>query len=136
MAEFSVMINLGKADLDDYSLLAKMLRKTGFSETKAAQVAADYRLLPASCRYSSETENMNAVRDKALKSSNSVSSKAMVLVSECRGGSECVGAQLAAHKVSVVRGCRSLPSKLTCVSRHDHYAAAQSFSPTGSIGLS
>jgi len=35
MADFSVMINLGKADLDDYSLLAKMLHKTGFSETKA-----------------------------------------------------------------------------------------------------
>jgi hypothetical protein len=83
MAEFSVMINLGKADLDDYSLLAKMLHKTGFSETKAAQVAADYRLLPASFKYSSETENMTAVREKALKSAKSVSSKAMVLVSEC-----------------------------------------------------
>jgi hypothetical protein len=86
MAEFSVMINLGKPDLDDYSLLAKMLHKTGFSETKAAQVAqvaADYRLLPASFRYSSETENMTAVREKALKSAKSVSSKAMVLVSEC-----------------------------------------------------
>src|SRR5471032_2881492 len=77
MAEFSVMINLGKADLDDYSLLAKLLRKTGFSETKAAQVAADYRLLPASFKYSSETENMAAVK--------------------------AAGAELGAHKVSVVR---------------------------------
>jgi hypothetical protein len=83
MAEFNVMINLGKADLDDYSLLAKALHKSGFSETKAAQVAADYRLLPASFRYSSTTENMTAVREKALKSAKSVSSTAMVLVSEC-----------------------------------------------------
>src|SRR5471030_139673 len=83
MADFSVMINLGKADLDDYTLLARMLLKTGFSETKAAQVAADYRLLAASFKYSSKTENMTAVREKALKSAKSVSSKAMVLVSEC-----------------------------------------------------
>jgi hypothetical protein len=83
MAEFSVMINLGKADLDDYSLLAKMLHKTGFSETKAAQVAADYRLLPASFRYSGQNENLTSVREKALKSAKSISSKAMVLVSEC-----------------------------------------------------
>jgi hypothetical protein len=46
-------------------------------------VAADYRLLPASFRYSSMTENMTAVREKALKSARSVSSTAMVLVSEC-----------------------------------------------------
>ncbi|CAH2776889.1 MAG: hypothetical protein CBARDCOR_2776 [uncultured Caballeronia sp.] len=82
-AEFSVMINLGKADLDDYSLLAKMLQKTGFSETKVAQVASDYRLLPASFKYSSENEKLTAVREKALKSAKSVSSTAMVLVSEC-----------------------------------------------------
>jgi hypothetical protein len=39
--------------------------------------------LPASFKYSSETENLTAVREKALKSAKSVSSKAMVLVSEC-----------------------------------------------------
>src|ERR1700710_2326685 len=83
MADFSVMINLGKADLDDYSLLAKILHKTGFRETKDAHVAAGHRLLPASFKYSSETENLTAVREKALKSAKSVSSKAMVLVSEC-----------------------------------------------------
>jgi hypothetical protein len=82
MADFNVMINLGKADLDDYSLLARTLHKAGFSETKAAQVASDYRLLPASFRYSSTTENMTAVREKALKSAKSVSATAMVLVSE------------------------------------------------------
>jgi len=83
MADFNVMINLGKADLDDYLLLAKTLRKSGFSEMKAAQVAADYRLLPASFRYSSATEDMIAVREKAMKSAKNVSSAAMVLVSEC-----------------------------------------------------
>jgi hypothetical protein len=82
MTEFNVLINLGKADLDDYSLLERTLRKLGFSETKAAQVATDYRLLPASYRYSSEIEDMTAVREKALRSAKSVSAKAMVLVSE------------------------------------------------------
>lgn len=82
MADFNVLINLGKADLDDYSLLARTLRKSGFSETKAAQMAADYRLSPASFRYTSQNENMTAVREKALKSAKSVSATAMVLVSE------------------------------------------------------
>ena len=82
MADFNVLINLGKADLDDYSLLARTLRKAGFSETKAAQVAADYRLLPASFRYTSDSENMTTVREKALKSAKSVSAAAMVLVSQ------------------------------------------------------
>lgn len=82
MAQFNVLINLGKADLDDYSLLGRTLRKLGFSETKAAQVGGDFRLLPASYRYSSEVEDMTAVRDKALRSAKSVSSTAVVLVSE------------------------------------------------------
>jgi hypothetical protein len=82
MTDFNVLINLGKADLDDYSLLARTLQKLGFSETRAAQTAADYRLLPASFRYSSDTENMTAVREKALKPAKSVSATAMVLVSE------------------------------------------------------
>jgi hypothetical protein len=82
MADFNVMINLGKADLDDYTMLAKTLRKSGFSETKPAQVAADYRLLPASFRYSSETENMTSVRERALKSAKGVVATAMVLVSQ------------------------------------------------------
>jgi hypothetical protein len=82
MAVFTVMINLGKADLDDYLLLEKSLRKLGFSETRPAAVAADYRLLPASFRYSSETENVSAVRDKALKLAKGVSATATVLVSQ------------------------------------------------------
>ncbi|MDR5754598.1 MULTISPECIES: hypothetical protein [Caballeronia] len=82
MAQFNILINLGKADLDDYSLLGRTLRKLGFSETKAAQVGGDFRLLPASYRYSSEVEDMTAVRDKALRSAKSVSAKAVVLVSE------------------------------------------------------
>jgi hypothetical protein len=82
MAQFNILINLGKADLDDYSLLGKTLRKLGFSETRAAQVGGDFRLLPASYRYSSDVEDMTAVRDKALRSAKSVSAKAVVLVSE------------------------------------------------------
>lgn len=82
MTEFNVLINLGKADLDDYSLLGRTLRKLGFNETKAAQMASDYKLLPASYRYSSAVEDMTAVREKALRSAKSVSSRAVVLVSE------------------------------------------------------
>jgi hypothetical protein len=81
MTQFNVLINLGKADLDDYSLLARTLFKLGFAETKPAQVGDDFRLLPASYRYVSDVEDMTAVRDKALRSAKSVSEKAVVLVS-------------------------------------------------------
>ncbi|CDY75082.1 hypothetical protein BGLT_04023 [Caballeronia glathei] len=82
MTQYNVLINLGKADLDDYTLLGRTLRKLGFDEMKAAQVGGDFRLMPASYRYSSDVEDMTAVRDKALRSAKSVSAGAVVLVSK------------------------------------------------------
>ncbi|MDC9591699.1 DUF2622 domain-containing protein [Xenorhabdus sp. XENO-10] len=85
MAQFTVRIELHKADSDDYDTLYEKMKAKGFTKTITADSGTRYYLPSAEYDYSSNAKNRSDVLDLAYGIAKSVKKDPSVLVTESKG---------------------------------------------------
>ncbi|WP_154912231.1 type V toxin-antitoxin system endoribonuclease antitoxin GhoS [Pseudomonas fluorescens] len=85
MKEFTVRVELHKAESDDYEQLHEKMESKGFSREVTGSSGTIYRLPSAEYIYESSTESGNEVAGKVKKIADSIKNNSGVLVTESEG---------------------------------------------------